>query len=289
MAAVFVARQGAAAPIPGLYATFGSNSESKLARIDPDTGKVTVIGQINGADVGMVGDLAYDSRHDTLYGVAWSKQYMTRGYDGTLFRIDPGTARAERVGPTGHQAVDALAYDPKRDILYGNAGYYLERYLITIDRDTGAGTRFGRSGLGASESALAYLPGADRLLSIHVPFDPPNTSLWEVDQRTGLQRPIGRTGAGGIYGMAYDPITDRLYALPGSSSGADPGGYLLTINPKTGVATRHQTLSLTALYNSMTFVVPEPTTAAATMAMAAVAMGCSRRARGRQNEFCGVG
>lgn len=276
MAALLLATEAAAAPIPGLYTTFGSNSESTLARINPDTGFVTVIGPIVGADVGMVGGLAYDSRHEVLYGVAWSRNYLGGNYWSSLFRIDPATASAELVGATGHISVAGLAYDSNSHVLYGGAGDFPQNYLVRIDRATGAGMRIG--GGPAEIAALEYLPRADRMLYVQITAEPPNSTLWEMNRTTGAGTLIGPMGAGGVYGMAYDPTTDRLYGLPGSSTGANPGFSLLTIDPGTGLASRHRNLSLGGLYNSMAYV-PEPMAGAATLVGAAGLIACRRRTR----------
>jgi hypothetical protein len=281
MVALFIASDaGAGAPIPGLYTAFGSNSESTLARIDPETGWVTEIGPISG-DVGKVGGLAYDSRHDVLYATAWSSNYLGGNYWGSLFRIDPTTGSSELVGATGHLAVGGLGYDSRNDVLYGGAGTYPNNYyLIRIDRTTGRGDRVGNHV--AQIVALEYLPMSDQLVYIDVnfvvsfPSDPPRSELREVNRTTGAGTLIGPTGSGGIYGMAYDPTTDRLYALPGSDAGALPGGYLLTIDPATGAASRHRFLSRTALYGSMAYV-PEPAAGAAALIVAAALVVWRRR------------
>jgi|SRR5437867_506750 len=260
----------------GLYTTYGTNTESTLARIDPETGSVTVIGLVRGANVGMVGGLAYDSLQNVLYGVAWGKETSQSGWMSSLFRIDPATGVAKLVGPTGHAALAGLAYDSKNDVLYGGGGDYPNTYLVRIDRTTGTAIRVGNQI--AHTAALEYLPTTDRLVYVDVPFDPPLSTFWEVDRSTGAGTLIGPTGVGGIYGTAYDPNTGRLYALPGSLTGASGGRGLFTLDAQTGHATRYRTLTLGAGYNSMTYV-PEPGAAIAAALLGAATVG--RRARRR--------
>ena len=171
-----------------LYASVGHegsyNTFSDLVRIDPETGRVTTVGRISGGDVGSVMGMAYDSRHDVLYVTASDHDPIPTGYLNRLYQVDRTTARATLVGSTEMPFVSGLAYDSKNDVLYGDGGDHPRKYLVTIDRATGAATRVGNAVV--NSSALEYLPASDRLVSIDVPFDPPRSTLWDINRATGV-------------------------------------------------------------------------------------------------------
>jgi len=150
-------------------------------------------------------------RGKTLYAISFT----------TLYRLNPKTGASHRVGSLGLTAANALATQPKTNILYGadQLGHFFK-----ISARTGHVTRVGvfGHGLGSMRDltfanghlyAAVFRPGSTRAL------------LARVNLRTGAARIIGRMGFNNVFGL----VTGQ-----GALYGATFGGSFLAISPRTG-------------------------------------------------------
>jgi len=166
-----------------------------------------------------------------LLGTAHSGQAPV---PSTLYRIDPTTAAATTVGPTGFNSVSAIDLDPTTGLLYGVGKRQSdnESVLITIDPATGAGTEVGPTGVGAFQigsnfSDISFRESDGTLFG----FVESGNGVVTLDTATGGASLVGvADGVPGCCGsgIAFN-LTDVLYH-------ADDGG-LSTLDPATGAAT----------------------------------------------------
>lgn len=171
--------------------------------------------------------LACESRAQyDLIGVSWA---------GTpVLRINPATGQSVTVGDAGFTRLNSLAQNGA-GILYtaGGAG---DTNLITINPDTGAGTKVGAfafaPGVVPSVRGLAFSSDGS-LYAINnggpvgtgtVPDD-----LYTIDLNTGATTLIGNTGFNSLQALDFSP-QGKLY-------GWDITKGLLLINQFTGAAT----------------------------------------------------
>jgi len=109
-------------------------------------------------------------------------------------------------------------------------------YLITLDRQTGLGTRIGSfAHRGGAMTALAYDGIHDVLYGSAVTFsDVP--IFYTINPTTGRATQVGSDGALGFFaaGMAHDSLRDVLYAVGGNRFNQKS---LFTVDRATGVGT----------------------------------------------------
>ncbi len=201
---------------------------------------------------------------------------------GNLWRVDPATGAASRVGLMSHVMTD-IALSPTGE-LYG-INYYA---FFRIDPTTGAVTMIGRlgvshaNGLVFGSNGVLYLStyagsevgelrtvnlltGATTLVgpigyssagdlafssngSLFMTDE--NSLLIEVDPLTGAGHAVGSVGFSDIYGLAW--LGNRLYGL-------NPSGQLFWINTTTGAGTLvAETDPLVSIWAATSSPVPEP-------------------------------
>ena len=111
----------------------GSTTPGSLYSIDPDSGVVSLIGEIPIN----VSSLAFDTANDVLYGVT--------GYTDLLYTIDPETALSVQVGSLGFNAnTSGLAFDSETETLYLTEAN--SDSLYTVNTSTGEATLVGALG-----------------------------------------------------------------------------------------------------------------------------------------------
>jgi DNA-binding beta-propeller fold protein YncE len=150
-----------------------------------------------------------------------------------LLVLDPATGELlDSVGSTGF-GVTGLAIRPD-GVLYGvtSAPGSGERFLVQIDRATGAATPIGGP-LGLNVADITFI--GDTLYG----WSESGDDLATIDLTTGVATIVGSSGLGTFgSGLAYDSASDRLlFAGEGSS------GDLYVIDPDTGGATVLSTLN----------------------------------------------
>jgi hypothetical protein len=200
----------------------GATTGNRLVTIDLVTGAATEVG-LYGVAFHNVRALAYDSSTDTLYAADGTMP------DEQLITINRATGEATAAGSLGFNGIQGMAYDSLNDILYGIDTLSADR-LLTINRSTGAGTVIGRLSPVAGVSGLTYDSATDTLLGIGFDGGSTGDRLFIVDRSTAGVTEIGETGITNARGLAYDALTNTLYA-----SDHSPNYQLATIDRSTGV------------------------------------------------------
>lgn len=113
-----------------LYGAGISTVDSRLFTVDLDTGESVVVGDTN--IPGAISSLVHDPVTALLFA---SDSY------GDLYAVDPGSAAATLIGPTGLDRPFGLAWNPSDDLLY--ATDETTDSLYTIDRVDASATLVG--------------------------------------------------------------------------------------------------------------------------------------------------
>jgi hypothetical protein len=177
---------------------------NRLITIDPATGVATEVG-LYGDAFHNVRALAYVSSTDTLYAADGTMP------DEQLLSINRATGAATAIGSLGFNHIQGMAYDSLNDILFGIDTTNADR-LLTINRNTGAGTVIGRLSPGAGLSGLTYDSATDTLLGIGWDGGSTGDRLFTVNRITAGVTQVGETGLPGARGLAYDALTNSLFA-----------------------------------------------------------------------------
>src|ERR1017187_10242409 len=195
------------APIPSLLAqtyVYVCDNAGNLGRINVSSGQATLLGNMGTT----MSDIAFDSAGH-LYGV-----------DGSdLYEIDPSTATALHIGPSGlpgGPGLNALTFGPD-DTLY--AALFGQASLYTIDVATGHATAIGNMGHG-SDGDLAFKDGNLYLSS--------GSELVGIGLPTVTGTAIGPFGFSTVYRLAT-ANNDILYGTSGPT--------IFSINTTTGAGT----------------------------------------------------
>lgn len=226
-----------------------ASGSDALFAINTTTGLATSIGPL-GVNIGGSA-LAFDPNTGTLY--------LTDASTDTLYSVNTSNGTATAIGATGFNAIGGLGFDPNTNTLYGsdNTG----NQLLTLNTSTGAAVAVGPFGISAGGSGLAFNPNTNTLyLGIG------GGTLYDINTSTGAASAVGPFGLNGLFGLAYDPLTDSTYGA------SNPRLY--TVNASTGAATLVGPFVNTSSMNSLAFAyeIPEPTTfALATLSLLVVA------------------
>ena len=147
--------------------------------------------------------------------------------DASLIDVDTssgaGTFRAPH-GTFGNVTEIEMRLD---GVLFGSTS----SNIITIDPMTGTETLVGTHTFGAV-NGMEFV--GSTLYGIYVPGPVDPSQLVTINQGTGALTFIGLTGFSSMGGLAYDPISETMYA---SEAGVAGGSRLFTIDLGTGAAT----------------------------------------------------
>jgi hypothetical protein len=152
-----------------------------------------------------------------------------------LMILDPATgAVTATVGPVGF-SVTGLAVDPADGVIYGSTGSESDPQgaLITINRDTGAGTLIGQVHGGEPASDLTFRGG-----TLFGWIEQTTKDLATIDKATGAATVVGDSGLVTTRGSGLAAAADGTLYYAGS----DDNGVLRTIDPATGLPTDGPTL-----------------------------------------------
>ena len=213
-----------------------------LGTLDPVSGVVRHIG----LTVGGLDALAFepDRCPVALYGAA----HVSGGAaPSRFFRLDPITGAATLVGPINFNAVGGIDVHPQTGRLFGIGRRPSDgtNVLITIDPATGAGTEVG-------PLVNAGIPGGGGLFDLSFRSDgvlflsgwdllTPDSTLYTVNQATGLATPVGGMGTLAPGNGITFSLSNILYHS--NSAAATPQIYLL--DQATGLATFQSVLAFT--------------------------------------------
>ena len=177
-----------------VYAADAYSIPSELLQVDITTGRALPTGGAVGFT--SIEALAADSANDVVYGI-------DNRFD-ELVRIDMNTGQGTSMGPIPFSDVNALAFDPDSRTLYG----------IDLDTDT----LFTLEPAGVKSTAVAQLDQNRRIRSLALDtstgtlygVDTLSSSLLTIDRVSGAITEVGKVSLY-IVGLAYDPVSDRLY------------------------------------------------------------------------------
>lgn len=207
-------------------------NDDTLYRINLNDGTATAIGEFTRDDSEPFNDVIFGMTFNSNTGTV----FATDVNSDDLVTINPNTAAVTVVGPTGLNKLEALAYDPATDTLFGidqrvdpqggdAAG---EDFLITVDMNTGAAQpAIGGTGFNLIQD-LAIDPADGTLFGV----DRAQNKLVTIDKTTGAATEVGDLGFGNVGGLDFNPATGALF---GVDAGAD---VLLSIDKTTGQATQ---------------------------------------------------
>ena len=164
--------------------------------------------------------------------------------DDRLFFIDVETGLATAVDVGDPLAIDALAYDPNHNILYGIVGgtQATGSSLYRINTTTGVGTLLfsgimdGALGVGARITGLAYDHITDVLYAVGRPI---NVRLYTVDLSNGNLTRVGPASFGlssytRVGSLAINAAAGKLYSTPNSTATLSS---FISIDVSTGIGT----------------------------------------------------
>lgn len=165
---------------------------------------------------------------------------------GQLFRVDPGTGNATRVGNWSNPDVDVYscagpgAFDPVTGygywIAWGTGEGGPAGYLIRIDLSTGNNTLVGQFTVAGNNYytpiALA-IDGAGNAWASSYGSATPADTFFSLNLATAELTVIGATGApaSNTFGLGWDPVTNAIYAYNRTNA------TMYTVNTTTGAFT----------------------------------------------------
>ncbi len=156
-----------------------------------------------------------------------------------LYRIDPATALATRIGTLGATDMNALTFAPNGQLM----GAGLAGSLSVIDTVTGLATLVGNYGHSLLSSGdIAYAANGTLYATILGVGTP--DMLVTVNTTTGEATPAGSAGNIGypnVWGLVF--VDGQLYGLTDGANISVPNGVLLRIDPGTGAGTQLRALS----------------------------------------------
>ena len=161
----------------------------------------------------------------TAYSVRSDGGSAAGNLDDYLYSINLADGKATRIGPTGFEDVESLAFDPGCNQLF--AVDDVTDQLLTCDLGTGACTSVGPLGVNVTDTGLAFNRAGWLYMSTDAPKKP--TLLYRLNPYTGEATQTGDQGQS-VTGLAVDH--KAFYGL-----GGDNSNNLLTLNPRTGAAT----------------------------------------------------
>jgi uncharacterized protein YjiK len=176
---------------------------NQLLTIDPTTRRVVnAVPLLTGLQIDA---LAYDPALNTLYAADAAA--------GSVWALNPVGGGGVPVGPLGFVSVKGLAFDADARVLY--AVDSATDVLLVVDLASGSaepvtGQVFG---FDAVES-LTYDVSTQTLLGV----DRVTRALLEIDPVEGAAVPVGIVESPGIGGIAWDPLTNQLFAVDTDSN-----------------------------------------------------------------------
>jgi hypothetical protein len=211
-----------------LYSVAFDPPSYTLVAIDPASGAVTPIGPTGDAMTG----LAFDPTTGQLYGSVGG--FEPNVADG-IYRIDTATGQSTLVGTTGLGGPTPDLHFDLSGQMYGvKGGGVGVNNLITIDKNTGAGTIVGPVGFSAVSGLGAFTPSAIATVDAGVLLGSTGFAdggrLLNIDLRSAEGSLIGATGLNAVPGLAVNS-QGEIYGTDGTN------GDLYRIDADTGQST----------------------------------------------------
>ncbi len=207
--------------VPYVYA----HSASALYRVDPDTLAITKVGDFGWGSVGndMMTDIAID-KTGMMIGISFDR----------VFRVDTNNAQTTLLSSNLDGTFNGLSFVPASqigatgdDVLVGTRNS--DGKVFRIDPMTGAATQIGDMGAYTSSGDLVAVDGFGTMQTVTGGgFLGGNDSLARLAQTSFSATPVGATGYGQIWGVAF--WKSKIY-------GFTNGGQFVLIDPVTGAGT----------------------------------------------------
>ncbi len=203
-----VSRKAAArtGPEPGLYGVRGD------ALVHLDVGGA--IGEAS-AELEDVSALTYDPYAGRFYGIADASSQPA------LIAVDAATGEATRIGVidvVGLELtlVEAIAYHPVERTLYaaGGKSAYASTVLFTVDPETAEGQQAARIRGTMQDEVDAMTFAGDVLYAADGAGG--SSAIYRLDLITGQASRVGKSFAGTVTDLAFDPATRRLIGTSGA-------------------------------------------------------------------------
>ncbi len=153
-----------------------------LMTIDPGTGLASVIGPLGGgAGLGESGQGTFDVLDLGMTFTCDGRLWLSSGFSGSFWQVDPGTAATTRIGKLGATITGLTA---RGNQVFG-AGSQNDPNLYSIDLTTGQATSVGPYGQGVNPITTAS-PGFDATGALWLvvdnvpPLPPTQTPQWST-------------------------------------------------------------------------------------------------------------
>ena len=237
------------------YASTGFGDGGRLLTLDPATGAGTLVGNIldyrTNVDLTAVQGLAVNSK-GSMFGMVGDPA------GATLFRIDPATGLADKIGTiTEYGFIEGIAFD-EHDVLYGvTATDIIGGDLVTIDTLTADITVIGPTGI-VDAAGLAFDPITR---SLYASVGRRKDDIYRVHRNTGTATLVGPTGfATSTPDLLFDAYGNLYGAKPaGAGGGADGVPFdFIAIDKHTGTGTVVGPIGFTAVSGLATRLVWPP-------------------------------
>ncbi len=160
----------------------------------------------------------------TAYSVRSDGGSSASNFDDHLYAINLANGEATRIGPTGFEDVESLAFDRGCNHLF--AVDDVTDQLLTCDLQTGDCTPVGPLKVNVTDTGLAFDLAGKLYMSTDAPKKP--TFLYRLNLYTGEAVRAGDQGQS-VTGLAVNDTA--IYGL-----GGDNANNLVVIDPRTGAA-----------------------------------------------------
>lgn len=174
----------------------------------------------------------------TAYSVRSDGGTAAGSADDFLYSIDLSTGTATRIGYTGHEDVESLAFAPGCRQLY--AVDDVNDQLLVCGLETGGCAPVGPLGVDVTDTGLAFGRQGILFMSTDAPKRP--TNLYQVNRYSGEASRVGDQGQS-VTGLAWNQSelfglggdnTNNLVRLDGKTGHATPAGPLGTVRMSDG-------------------------------------------------------
>lgn len=186
-----------------------SDVAETLLRIDVASGAATPVGQLYGLGLRGQGLGPFNQLDVGLAFTCDGRLWMSSDAVSKLWEIEQTTGVAMEVGPTGAKISGLAAYDNQ---LYG-LGVDEDEGLYRIDRETGAATLIGRTGLPYAFYDAGLDFDADGNLWASLDFNPPPSGRTQDYRVSEIVQIDVETGLAGTPIPVQGPLTIEIEAL----------------------------------------------------------------------------
>jgi hypothetical protein len=194
-----------------LYAAAGGMNA--LASVDPNSGRLSIVGSF-----GLQGQGDPQRNNALDLGMTFGCDgtlYLSSGFAGKLWTVDPASGATTLVGPTGHTITGLVA---SGNALYG-AGALGDNTFYRLDTKGGGATPIGSYGIDTWIASVSMSFGEDGTLWAVLNYVPPAPGSTTVADWSDLARIDVATGHVTIVGPITGPNDLRQVGMTGFAAG----------------------------------------------------------------------